>query len=100
MNVEGDFRYVDSEGFDECADFLEYLKDYHYDWEEAFVGWIGASKRWKEERRMSKNYWGPLNLVKVPNYFLLIYFSLFYNFFLCIKTVLLITHSFVKRLHL
>lgn len=61
MNIEGDFRYVDSGGFDECADFLEYLKDYRYDWEEAFVGWIGASKRWKQDRRMSKNYWGPLN---------------------------------------
>ncbi|KAJ0020448.1 hypothetical protein Pint_32455 [Pistacia integerrima] len=64
MNVERDFRYVDSGGFDECVDFLEYLKDYHYDWEEAFVGWIGASKRWKQDRSMSKNYWGPLNLVK------------------------------------
>ncbi|KAK0604740.1 hypothetical protein LWI29_018978 [Acer saccharum] len=64
MNVEGDFRYVDSGGFDECTDFLDYLNDYHYDCEEAFVGWVGASKRWKEDRRMSKNFLGPLNLVK------------------------------------
>ncbi|KAJ4725494.1 shewanella-like protein phosphatase 1 [Melia azedarach] len=64
MNVEGDFRYVESGAFDECSGFLEYLNDYEYDWEEAFLGWVGASKRWKEERRVSKNYWGPLNLVK------------------------------------
>lgn len=65
MNVEGDFRYVDSGGFDECSDFLEYLNDYKNDWEEAFVGWVGMSERWKEDRRLSRNYWGPLNLVKV-----------------------------------
>ncbi|KAH9662090.1 Shewanella-like protein phosphatase 1 [Citrus sinensis] len=64
MNVEGDFRYVDSGGFDECSDFLEYLNDYENDWEEAFVGWVGMSERWKEDRRLSRNYWGPLNLVK------------------------------------
>ncbi|TXG74470.1 hypothetical protein EZV62_003049 [Acer yangbiense] len=64
MNVEGDFRYVDSGGFDECTDFLDYLNDYHYDCEEAFVSWVGVSKRWKEDRRMSKNFLGPLNLVK------------------------------------
>ncbi|KAE8710874.1 Calcineurin-like metallo-phosphoesterase superfamily protein isoform 2 [Hibiscus syriacus] len=38
MNVEGDFRYVESGAFDECADFLEYMNDYEYDWDEAFVG--------------------------------------------------------------
>ncbi|KAL6972585.1 hypothetical protein U1Q18_026758 [Sarracenia purpurea var. burkii] len=27
MNVEGDFRYVDSGAFDECLDFLEHLND-------------------------------------------------------------------------
>lgn len=64
MNVEGDFRYVDSEGFDECADFLEYLEICDHKWEEAFVGWVGESKRWKERRMMSKS-WGPWNLVKV-----------------------------------
>ncbi|XP_073149897.1 shewanella-like protein phosphatase 1 [Henckelia pumila] len=63
MNVEGDFRYVDSEGFDECADFLEYLEICDHKWEEAFVGWVGESKRWKEQRMMSKS-WGPWNLVK------------------------------------
>ncbi|GAV58671.1 Metallophos domain-containing protein [Cephalotus follicularis] len=64
MNVEGDFRYVEPGAFDECIDFLEYLDDYGYEWEDAFVGWVGESQRWKEERKMSKNYWGPLNLVK------------------------------------
>ncbi|KAL5747096.1 hypothetical protein ACOSP7_024094 [Xanthoceras sorbifolium] len=64
MNVEGDFRYVESGAFDECTDFLEYLNGNNYDWEKAFVGWVGMSKRWKEDQRMSKVYWGPLNLVK------------------------------------
>ncbi|XP_062172350.1 shewanella-like protein phosphatase 1 [Alnus glutinosa] len=64
MNVEGDFRYVEYGAFDECIDFLEYLDDCRNDWNEAFVGWIGVSERWKEERKMSQNYWGPLNLVK------------------------------------
>ncbi|GMY10507.1 shewanella-like protein phosphatase 1 isoform X1 [Fagus crenata] len=64
MNVEGDFRYVESEAFDECNDFLEYLDECGNDWEEAFVGWIGVSGRWKKERKMSQNYWGPLNIVK------------------------------------
>lgn len=65
MNVEGDFRYVEYGAFDECIDFLEYLDDCRNDWNEAFVGWIGVSERWKKERKMSQNYWGPLNLVKV-----------------------------------
>ncbi|XP_030963887.1 shewanella-like protein phosphatase 1 isoform X1 [Quercus lobata] len=64
MNVEGDFRYVASGAFDECIDFLEYLDECTNDWEEAFVSWIGVSGRWKKERKMSQNYWGPLNLVK------------------------------------
>lgn len=64
MNVEGDFRYVEYGAFDECIDFLEYLDDCRNDWNEAFVGWIGVSERWKKERKMSQNYWGPLNLVK------------------------------------
>ncbi|XP_050224909.1 shewanella-like protein phosphatase 1 [Mercurialis annua] len=64
MNVEGDFRYVDSGGFDECTDFLAYLEDYKYDWENSFVSWIHASKSRKEDRKLSQNYWGPLNLVK------------------------------------
>ncbi|KAL6341537.1 hypothetical protein AAG906_032657 [Vitis piasezkii] len=64
MNVEGDFRYVDSGAFDECTDFLEYLDDYGGNWEEAFLGWVGVSEKWKEDRKMSQNYWGPWNLVK------------------------------------
>ena len=74
MNVEGDFRYAASGAFDECIDFLEYLDECTNDWEEAFVSWIGVSGRWKKERKMSQNYWGPLNLVKVL-------ISLFYQFF-------------------
>ncbi|CAL5353207.1 unnamed protein product [Camellia sinensis] len=63
MNVEGDFRYVDSGGFDECLDFLEYLNDCEHNWEEAFVGWVGVSERMKDQK-MSQNRWGPWNLVK------------------------------------
>ncbi|GLU02592.1 hypothetical protein SLE2022_198370 [Rubroshorea leprosula] len=63
MNVEGDFRYVEPGAFDECAGFLEYLNGNKYDWEEAFVGWHGVSKRWKGDRKMSAN-WGPWNLVE------------------------------------
>lgn len=65
MNVEGDFRYVESGGFDECNDFLEYINDSGDDWEETFTGWVDVSERWKEERKMSASYWGPWNLVKV-----------------------------------
>ncbi|XP_059659843.1 shewanella-like protein phosphatase 1 isoform X2 [Cornus florida] len=64
MNVEGDFRYVDSGAFDECINFLEYLDDCDHNWEEAFVSWVGVSERWKADRRTSQNYWGPLNIVK------------------------------------
>uniref|UniRef100_A0A5B7BVF8 Calcineurin-like phosphoesterase domain-containing protein n=1 Tax=Davidia involucrata TaxID=16924 RepID=A0A5B7BVF8_DAVIN len=64
MNVEGDFRYVDSGAFDECIDFMEYLEDCEHNWEEAFISWVGVSERWKEDRKISQNYWGPLNLVK------------------------------------
>ena len=65
MNVEGDFRYVESGAFDECADFLEYLNEYEYDWDEAFIGWCSVSRRWKDEQKMSRHNWGPWNLVKV-----------------------------------
>lgn len=65
MNVEGDFRYVDSGAFDECTDFLEYLEDCEQNWEEAFLNWFGVSERWKDERKVSQSYWGPWNLVKV-----------------------------------
>lgn len=64
MNVEGDFRYVDAGAFDECGDFYEYLIDYDYDWEEAFSSWISVTERLKRDRRVSKDYWGPWNLVK------------------------------------
>ncbi|KAL6967752.1 Glycosylated integral ER membrane protein [Sarracenia purpurea var. burkii] len=63
MNVEGDFRYVDSGAFDECLDFLEHLNDCEHNWEEAFLGWVGVSKRLKDDK-MSRNHWGPWNLVK------------------------------------
>lgn len=65
MNVEGDFRYVDSGAFDECTDFLEHLEECEYNWEEAFVSWVDVSERWKDERKTSQSYWGPWNLVKV-----------------------------------
>lgn len=64
MNVEGDFRYVESGGFDECNDFLEYTNDSEDDWEENFAGWVDVFEGWKD-RKMSNSYWGPLNLVKV-----------------------------------
>ncbi|XP_057512011.1 shewanella-like protein phosphatase 1 isoform X2 [Actinidia eriantha] len=64
MNVEGDFRYVDSGAFDECLDFLEYLNDCEHDWEEAFISWVGVSERLKGQK-MSQNHWGPWNLVKL-----------------------------------
>uniref|UniRef100_A0A2P2JUR5 Uncharacterized protein At1g18480 n=1 Tax=Rhizophora mucronata TaxID=61149 RepID=A0A2P2JUR5_RHIMU len=64
MNVEGDFRYVDSGAFDECTAFLAYLEDCEYNWDNALVSWIGVSKM-RKDRRTSQNYWGPWNLVKV-----------------------------------
>ncbi|GFP91191.1 uncharacterized protein at1g18480 [Phtheirospermum japonicum] len=54
MNVEGDFRYVDSRGFYECADFLEHLEICGHNWEQAFIGWIRESKSWKERRQRQK----------------------------------------------
>lgn len=65
MNVEGDYRYVESGAFAECADFMDYLVDCDYDWNEAFVSWNSVSERWKEDRRTSHGYWGHLNIVKV-----------------------------------
>ncbi|KDP45747.1 hypothetical protein JCGZ_17354 [Jatropha curcas] len=64
MNVEGDFRYVDSGAFGECTDFLAYLDDHKYDWENAFVGWISVAKSRKDDQKLSQTYWGPWNLVK------------------------------------
>ncbi|KNA08919.1 hypothetical protein SOVF_158390 [Spinacia oleracea] len=63
MNVEGDYRYVDSGGFDECTDFLDYLNECNHNWEKAFIEWIAVSERWKD-RRKSQNYFDPWNLVK------------------------------------
>lgn len=60
----GIFGYVDSRGFDECLDFLEYLDDCEHNWEEAFVNWVGVSERLKD-LKMSEKYWDPWNLVKV-----------------------------------
>ncbi|CAN0902135.1 Shewanella-like protein phosphatase 1 [Linum grandiflorum] len=55
MNVEGDFRYVDSGGFDECLDFLAYLEDgFEDDWESRFVGWVSASDKRRKEQNTSK----------------------------------------------
>lgn len=65
MNVEGDFRYVDSGGFDECSDFVEYINNSEDDWEETFTGWVDVSEKWKEDRTKSRNHWGPWNLLKV-----------------------------------
>ncbi|CAA0838113.1 Calcineurin-like metallo-phosphoesterase superfamily protein [Striga hermonthica] len=61
MNVDGDFRYVYSGGFEECADFLEHLKICGHNWEEAFVGWVGVTKKLKEDRR---KYWDPWDVMK------------------------------------
>lgn len=63
INVEGDFRYVESGGFDECAAFLEYLNECGNSSEEAFVNWHSVSRRWKEDRNMSPN-WAAWNLVE------------------------------------
>ncbi|PKI66588.1 hypothetical protein CRG98_013032 [Punica granatum] len=65
MNVEGDFRYVDSGAFDECLDFLDYLEDNRYEWEQAFVGWIATSEQRKKYQNLPQSYWGPWNLVKL-----------------------------------
>lgn len=67
MNVEGDFRYVDSGAFDECSAFLDHWVECEHNWEEAFVSWIRVSERLKEDRKMSKGHWGPFNLVKVSS---------------------------------
>lgn len=75
MNVEGDYRYVDSGGFDECANFVEHLEICRHNWEEAFVSWCSVSKKWKEDHKVPNNHWGPWNLVKVI--YELTYFKMF-----------------------
>ena len=69
MNVEGDFRYVDTRAFDECIDFLDYLEDYAQDWDKAFKNWIFESRQWKQDRRSSQTYWDQWNIVKVLKFF-------------------------------
>ncbi|KAL9316542.1 hypothetical protein ACSQ67_017543 [Phaseolus vulgaris] len=71
MNVEGDFRYVDSGGFDESNDFLEYINGSENDWEQTFTSWVNVSERWKEDRTMSKGYWGHWNLLEYKTSFLI-----------------------------
>lgn len=65
MNVEGDYRYVDSGAFDECVDFLDFLEEHEYEWDEAFVGWAAVSQQLKEYQKPAQNYWDAWNLVKV-----------------------------------
>ncbi|MCL7041444.1 hypothetical protein MKW94_018471 [Papaver nudicaule] len=50
MNVEGDFRYVDQGGFQECVHFLEHLDN--------------VSEQWNQDRKMSEGYWGPWNILQ------------------------------------
>jgi hypothetical protein len=64
INVEGDYRFVHYGSYDECSDFLEYLDECEHNWEEAFVSWVGVSKKWKEDRKSSQSMWGPWNFVK------------------------------------
>ncbi|CAL1368707.1 unnamed protein product [Linum trigynum] len=66
MNVEGDFRYVDSGAYDECLDFLTYLDDgFKDDWDEGFIGWVRASEKRRQEQKASAgSHWGQWNLLK------------------------------------
>ncbi|CAN6318577.1 unnamed protein product [Urochloa humidicola] len=65
MNVEGDFRYVDPGGFDECICFLEYLDECDGNWDDAFLNWVNVAERRKKEYRTSPNSdWGSWNFVK------------------------------------
>ncbi|GAB2235780.1 hypothetical protein Droror1_Dr00026221 [Drosera rotundifolia] len=64
MNVDRDFRYVDSGVFDEGLAFMEYLDSYH-DCEQAFLNWISISTKWKEERESSTSFWGPWSIIKM-----------------------------------
>jgi len=66
MNVEGDFRYVDPGGFDECIRFLEYLDECDGNWDDAFLNWVNVAERRKKEYRASPNNgdWRSWNFVK------------------------------------
>lgn len=81
MNVEGDFRYVDSGAFDECLNFLDYLEDYRYEWERAFVSWIAATGQQKYQKP-PPSYWGPWNLVKVLGFSIINRWSFYWFFFM------------------
>ncbi|XP_066385711.1 shewanella-like protein phosphatase 1 isoform X5 [Miscanthus floridulus] len=49
MNVEGDFRYCDPGGFDECVRFLDYLDECDGNWDNSFLNWINVCERRKKE---------------------------------------------------
>ncbi|XP_066387174.1 shewanella-like protein phosphatase 1 isoform X2 [Miscanthus floridulus] len=65
MNVEGDFRYCDPGGFDECVRFLDYLDECDGNWDNAFLNWINVCERWKKEYGALPNGdWRPWDFVK------------------------------------
>lgn len=67
MNVEGDFRYVNPGGFDECIHFLEYLDECEGNWDDAFLNWVNVCGRHKKEyyKASTNGDWGPWSFVKV-----------------------------------
>jgi hypothetical protein len=68
MNVEGDFRYCDPGGFDECVRFLDYLDECDGNWDNAFRNWINVCERRKKEYGALPNGdWHPWDFVKVNN---------------------------------
>lgn len=65
MNVEGDFRYCDPGGFDECMRFLDYLDECDGNWDNAFLNWVNVCERRKKEYvALPNGDWGPWNFVK------------------------------------
>lgn len=66
MNVDGDFRYVDPGGFDECIRFLEYLDECDGEWNDAFLNWVNVCERRKKEYGASPSGdWRPWNFANV-----------------------------------
>ncbi|KAL6642966.1 hypothetical protein ACP70R_021147 [Stipagrostis hirtigluma subsp. patula] len=55
MNVDCDFRYVYPGGFDECIRFLEYLDEFHGNWDDAFLNWVNVAESWKKKYGASPN---------------------------------------------